>query len=410
MILRRLVAALVVISLVAAPLEARTFESLFQGPARPLGQALTATVARSLPVISASPGLTFTFDPSSGAFERDTDLLGQLYLERAQPIGRGKWNVSASYQRVAVDGVQGQDLDNLHDSGLPIILPGVNPSRGGFLQRFDRYAVALTVDEMTFQSTYGITDDLEVNLTLPVLFSRLSLGSMAHTFTRNPNDNSLVPIPPEQRGTRFEQDISHATGVGDMLLRGKYRFLKSAWGDVAAGLVVRMPTGSEENFQGTGSWELSPLLYLSTHRIPIAGPVAFQAFVNGGFDLVVGNVDVSEGRIGAGFDLAFGDRATFSLGFLGREPFHGFAPAGFFDQPRYNPRTGCPVSSPSCGQPTAPLFGLTSVRAPYYYLSIGGRVNLWNDTVFGFGNVLVPLSEQGIQTAPIPLVGLEATF
>lgn len=49
---------------------------------------------------------------------------------------------------------------------------------------------------MIFQSTYGITDDLEVNLTLPVLFSRLSIGSMAHTFTRNPNDNSLVPTRP----------------------------------------------------------------------------------------------------------------------------------------------------------------------------------------------------------------------
>jgi hypothetical protein len=407
---RWLLAALVIISLGAAPLEARTFGSLFTGPAQPLGQALTATVARSLPVISASPGLTFTFDPTSGAFERETDLLGQLYLERAQPIGQGKWNVSASYQRVDVEAVQGEDLDNLHDSRLPIILPGQNPSRGGRLFRFDRYAVGLTVDEMTFQGTYGVTDNLEVNLTLPVLFSRLSVGSMGTEFKRNPNDNSLVPIPPEQRGTRFEQDISHANGVGDMLLRGKYRFLKSAWGDVAAGLVVRMPTGSEENFQGTGSWELSPLLYLSTRRIPIAGPVEFQAFVNGGFDLVVDNVDVSEGRIGAGFDLAFWDRATLSFGFLGREPFHGFAPAGFFDQPRYNPRTGCPVSSPSCGHPTAPLFGLTSVRSSYYALSIGGRVNLWNDTVFGFGNVLVPLSEQGIRTAPIPLVGLETTF
>jgi len=58
----------------------------------------------------------------------------------------------------------------------------------------------------------------------------------------------------------------------------------------------------------------------------------------------------------------------------------------------------------------APIFGLSTVRPSYYSLSIGGRVNLWNDTVFGFGNVLVPLSEQGIQTAPIPLVGLEATF
>lgn len=407
---RRLLAAVVVTSLGTAPLEARTFESLFQGPAKPLGQALSATVARSIPVISASPGLTFTFDPASGAFERETDLLGQLYLERAQPIGRGKWNVSASYQRVAVDSVQGEDLDNLHDSGLPIIIPGRNPPQSQRLFRFNRYAVDLTVDEMTFETTYGITDDIEVNLTLPVLFSRLSVGSMGSAFKRNPNDNSLVPIPPEQRGTRFEQDISHATGVGDLLLRGKYRFVKSAWGDVATGIVLRMPTGSQENFQGTGTWELSPLLYFSTHRIPVAGPVAVQGFVNGGFDLVLEDVDLSEGRFGAGVDVALGERATLSFAFLGREPFHGFAPAGFFDKPRYNPRTGCPIASPSCNTPMAPLFGLQTVRPSYYALSIGGRVNLWRDSVFGFANVLVPLTDQGIHTAPIPLVGLEATF
>src|SRR5262249_60747361 len=130
----------------APPVEAGTWESLFRGPARPLGEAPTATVARSLPVISASPGLTFTFDPSSGAYERSTDRLGQLYLERAQPIGQGKWNVNASYERVEVNGVQGEDLGDLHDSRLPIILPGAHPSKGtGFLLRFNRYAVALTV-------------------------------------------------------------------------------------------------------------------------------------------------------------------------------------------------------------------------------------------------------------------------
>jgi hypothetical protein len=406
----RVVATVMAASLWATALEAKTFESLFVGPTEPLGRALANTVARSLPVISASPGLTFTFDPSSGAFVRDTDLLGQLYLERAQPIGKGKWNVSMSYQRVALDAVQGQELSNLHDTMLPIIVPGRNPPQTKRLVRFDRYALALTVDEMTFQGTYGISDNIEVNLTLPVLFSRLSLGATQPAFTRNPNDNSLVPLPPGQHGTRLERDILHATGVGDLLLRGKYRFLKTEWGDVATGIVLRMPAGSQDNFQGTGNWELSPLLYLSTHRIPVGGPVAVQGFVNGGFDLVLDNADESEARFGAGVDVALGERATLSLAFLGREPFHSFAPAGFFDKPRYNPRTGCPVACASGNTPLAPLFGLTTDRASYYALSMGGRVNLWNDTVFGFASVLVPLTDQGIQTAPIPLIGLEATF
>src|SRR5262249_17985882 len=116
---RRVVLVLVAACLGAGSSEARTFKDVFRG-ARPtpsptivLGNALADTVARSLPLTSASSGLTFRYDASSGAFVRDTDLLGQLYLERARPIGRGKWNVTVSYQRVNVDSVQGQDLDEL---------------------------------------------------------------------------------------------------------------------------------------------------------------------------------------------------------------------------------------------------------------------------------------------------------
>jgi hypothetical protein len=408
--------ALVAACLWAWPSDARTFKDAFRGagatpsPTVALGNALGETVARSLPVTSASPGLTFRYDPSSGAFERDTDLLGQLYLERARPIGRGRWNVTASYQRINVDSVQGQDLDALSDTGPPIRTGSFTSSgqSGARLVTFPRYAVALRVDMVTLAATYGITDDLDVNLTLPILVSRLSVGATEPNFTFNPN-----PVTPCRNktalangltrcGPQNSHDVLDKTGVGDLFLRGKYQFLRSAWLDAAAGLVLRMPTGNEDNFQGTGDWELSPLLYLSTPRFPIGGPFAIQGYFNGGIDLNITDVDQSQGRFGAGIDLAIGSRATFSVAFLGREPFHSFTSAGFFDVPRVNPRTRAVTM--------APLFGLDTARASYYQLSIGGRVNLWRDTIFGFGNVLIPLLDEGIHTDPIPLVGIEATF
>ena len=51
----------------AGPAVAKTFTDRFVGPTQALGQALSQTVARSLPVTSASPGLTFSYDPASGA-------------------------------------------------------------------------------------------------------------------------------------------------------------------------------------------------------------------------------------------------------------------------------------------------------------------------------------------------------
>lgn len=415
---RRVVLALVLASACAVAAEAKSFRDLFRGtgpvpsPTIALGDALTDTVARSLPVVSAAPGITFRYDTSSGAFERDTELLGQLYLERARTIGRGTWNVMASYQHVHVDSVQGLDTDGLRDTNGAIVTSGMigGRRRDNFVQ-FDRYAFDLTVDMVTLAATFGITDRIDVNLTLPILASRLALDARERISTFDPN-GGLDLVGRE----RTSADLSHA-GVGDLLLRGKYHVLARPWGDVAAGLVLRLPAGSRDDFQGTGTWELSPLVYASTRRIPLGGPFALQAFLNGGVDLDVTDVDLSEGRYGAGVDLAIANRATLSLAFLGREPFHGFTSAGFFDQPRLYPRNNtCQprandpdrIDRATC--PMAPLFGLETVRPSYYSLSLGGRVSLWRDTVFGFANVLIPLNDRGIHTDPIPLVGFEATF
>lgn len=419
---RRVALALLAACLWSTTVEARTFRDVFRGrnprlpsPTIAVGDALADTVARSLPVLSASPGVTFTYDPSSGAFERDTDLLGQLYLERARPIGRNRWNVALSYQHVNVDALQGQDIDDLRDVGNPIWVRGRVQQDPAVIrdvpQRFDRYDIGLTVEEVTLAATYGITDDLDVNFVLPILASRLAVDSRATLFAFDPNGG----ITPIQR--QSEHDTLSKTGVGDLFLRAKYRFLKQDWGDLAAGLWLRMPAGSKDDFQGTGDWELSPMLYASTRRFPVGGPVSVQGFFNGGVDLNVTDVDDSAGRFGAGIDVGLGRRATFSIAFLGREPFQSFAAPGFFDVPRLRPRNNtCQpnarnpdlVDRRTC--PMAPLFGLDSARASYYTLSIGGRVSLWRDTIFGFANVLVPLNDKGIHTDPIPMVGFEATF
>src|SRR5262249_29899401 len=199
---RRGVAAVAIAAwLSAAPAESRTFRQIFRGQGRvpsptiALGNALADTVARSLPVTSASPGLTFSYDPASGAYVRDTDLLGQLYLERARPIGKGKWNVTASYQRVQIDAVQGIDLDGLSDTSLPIVTNTFNSAgkRGSSLVKFDKYDVSLAVNMVTLAATYGLTDNIDVNLTLPILASRLSVDSRQRMFTFNPTTEELVP-------------------------------------------------------------------------------------------------------------------------------------------------------------------------------------------------------------------------
>jgi hypothetical protein len=49
-------------------------------------------------------------------------------------------------------------------------------------------------------------------------------------------------------------------------------------------------------------------------------------------------------------------------------------------------------------------------RADIFDLSVGGRLNVWRDTVFGFANAIVALNDDGVRSDVIPTVGLEATF
>src|SRR5262249_11158361 len=104
-------AALVLAALLGAAAAARA-DTFVGGLGRrritqPLAEALADTIGRSFPVVAASPGLTFTFDPETHTFERSTDVLGQVLLERARPLGRGKWNLSLVYQWVRIDTVDG---------------------------------------------------------------------------------------------------------------------------------------------------------------------------------------------------------------------------------------------------------------------------------------------------------------
>lgn len=346
---------------------------------RGLGQALAVSVGKSLPVPAASSGITFTFDPRTSAFERETEVLGQLFLERARPIGKGRLNVSVTYQYVHTDELDGQSLDSLSDT-RPIRDPAT-----GVAFVIPKLDIDLVTHEMTTSVTYGLTDDLEVNLTIPVLYTEVDLDGRLRQLGGGP-----FPI---QQGATDDSVL----GVGDVFLRGKYRLLRGRFGELAAGLVFRLPSGNEDDFQGTGLFEVGPRLYASTPAIQLAPRVRVQGFLEAGLDLTPQDGDRSEGRFGVGADLMLASRVTVSVAFLGREPFGRLVPPGTLDVPRTD------------GSRT-PIFGLDPGRPSYYDFSVGGRVNLWRDTVFGMWNVIVPIDHDGVRASVVPLVGVEVAF
>jgi hypothetical protein len=65
--------------------------------------------------------------------------------------------------------------------------------------------------------------------------------------------NANLHVFPDGSYNGFSSVSGSASGLGDVVLRGKYNFLDPAKGSgVAVALDLRVPTGDEANFLGTG--------------------------------------------------------------------------------------------------------------------------------------------------------------
>jgi hypothetical protein len=200
-------------------------------------------------------------------------------------------------------------------------------------------------------------------------------------------------------------------GIGDILLRAKYRLLDLQSADVAAGLLLRIPTGDVEDLQGTGFVEVSPTLFVTTRPFEPRKWARLQGHFNAGVGFNAEDVGSSEVRWGLGLDWGVTQHATASLAVLARHQLARVAPPGFFNLPRCRGGLVACASDPSLRNVgSEPLFGLSGDRPDYYDFSIGGRGAIWRDTVFAFANLVIPLNDGFVRTDPIPLIGVEATF
>src|SRR5262245_14096136 len=82
-----------------------------------MADTIANTAARTLPVPAASAGFTYQFNPALEVFERTSDTLGPIFLERPDTLGRSKFNINVSFSYVDLNRFNGQHTDNLHARG-----------------------------------------------------------------------------------------------------------------------------------------------------------------------------------------------------------------------------------------------------------------------------------------------------
>jgi outer membrane putative beta-barrel porin/alpha-amylase len=228
----------------------------------------------TFPVGSSAGGFTYTFDESLGTFRRASNSFGPAFAERAITIGRGRLSGGMTYQHTPFQTIEGQRLD---DGSIKFYLrhqecctPGAGGGGAGtttqpngtrlspaFEGDLIEAALSLraTTDTVAFFGTYGLTNRWDLGIVVPIVRMDMD-ASVQATIMRLataaiPQIHTFEAGNPNATQKTFHESAS-ATGLGDVLLRTKYRFLSLPGGGLAGAVDLRLPTGDEDQLLGAG--------------------------------------------------------------------------------------------------------------------------------------------------------------
>jgi hypothetical protein len=382
------------------------FNSSFQSDFRLMNIAL-ATQLTTVPVPSPASGFIYKFDSATGTFVRATRSFGPILSDRAETIGRDRIAFSFNDQVFSFDKLDGVPL-----SSIPAVFRhDAYQSTAG---RSDVISTINTVDasvaQFTGALTYGVLERFDVSLAVPIVRTRLSLLSNA-TVQRVGTGPQLQihyfrnDAAPGGHGTsnQFFAD-GNASGLGDLVIRGKGTLMREGTRAFAVGLDLRIPTGNEENLLGAGGTGVRPFVAFSGTFGRIA-PHANLAYQWNGSSILGG--DIRSGQKGdlpdqfayaVGSDLSVNARLSIVFDIVGQRVINSPRLTTFaFDA------TG-PFGS-------AALEDLRFQNASYWGSSgsVGTKLNVAPRVLINF-NLRFALTEGGLTDRVSPLIGAEFAF
>jgi hypothetical protein len=273
-----------------------------------LNSGIASTVATLSPSVSVGG---FTFDVERGIPMKASEALGPLLAERAETIGKGRLNVAATYTRVRYTRLEGQPLTNLGLDFLHEPEPG-NPDFTRDVVHVDLNA-KITQEILALFGTYGLTDRWDVAIVVP--FEHISMGVTADArIDYHSASGPGVHLFGPRSSPQHLRVTDSASGVGDILVRTKYNFLRShdQGPDMAVVGEIRLPTGDENELLGSGNTAATLVLVASKPFGPITPHLNIGYEVNSG-----GNTSLNTLRYVAGFDAVVHPRLSVAAEIVG---------------------------------------------------------------------------------------------
>jgi len=386
--------------------------------------ALTATLGTeltSLPLSAPGSGFVFQLDRASGLEVRSTQSLGPILAERGDTIGRHKLFVAFAYQYFQFhteDGIRTTSFHNVlqHETTD-------NEAEDSDLVSTDD-AVDLKIHQFTAFATFGVTDRIDVSAVVPILNVRLGTYSTATIQNIDPNPFAAHSFCPASAClTQSFSNVKEATGIGDVVFRVKARVYSKESTKLAVGADLRLPTGDELNFRGSGTYGVRPFAAFSFTKNRFA-PHANIGFQINGDSILAGDFSTNtkahlpnEVTYSVGTDIGVTSKFTIAADWLGERIINGFSLrqsscSESFPDATANFATCTQAGNTGASGATTYTFPQTiPFRSSYSMndIALGAKISPVKNLLISV-NGMFKLDDPGLRAKVVPLVSIGYTF
>ena len=362
----------------------------------------------TFPQASSAGGFSYQFDPELGVLTRPTHSFGAVYSDRPFTVGRGKYNVGLAFAQFSYDEIDGIGL---RDGGMSLVFAHEDADANGLATPFfegdvvtAQLFVGLDVNVAAFTATYGVSDRFDMGINIPILDVALDIATVANV-ERLATEDAAPTTHLFTNGTTSSTTRrgGEVTGVGDVSFTGRWLLAEYTPDDLRAAFTgtLRLPTGDEENFLGSGGTEIGGAFLLSQ-------PLQAAAW-HGVLGISAGSNDLPlQFHYSTGFDWAVDSKLTVAADLLGRFVNERAEVVVEDEDYLYNQATDGSVSLATASFPTLAVTGEDESRN-VLNASFGFKLNVAS-TVLLTANGVVPLNDSGLRDEFSTLFGIDYSF
>jgi hypothetical protein len=267
-----------------------------------LNQLTQGALESKLPTPSTSSGVVYQYDAILNDFVQSRESLGPVFVEQANTLGRGNVMFGFSFSNANWTSYKNQDLRNInlildHEDiagpGSDICIGG--PADACYLFEEDDIHLMLDINFSTkglfFFSSYGLTDDWDIGVMIPILRNTLAVSGTAmihydessQYFAGTLHQFDEVGFNGD-KSTDFIQGSK--TDIGDIQIFSKYNLLSEQYHQLALSFSARLATGDKANLMGFDNYGFKANI-LSSHSFSLR-ETPLKLHLNFGYEINAG--------------------------------------------------------------------------------------------------------------------------